>query len=87
MNDREQLRDQVRILEGIHRALTRWPEVSALAFESDSVGSLVEGLGALLGIDEEQASAVSEMQVRRVSRAERERIAQSLAELRAQLDS
>ncbi len=81
----DDLRDRIYILEAIDAALTRWPEVSAVAYACDSPDALVDGLRHLLGIDEVQATAVMDMQTRRVTRLERQRIADQLAEVRAEL--
>ena len=81
----DDLRDRIYILGALDAALTRWPEVSAVAYACDSSDALVDGLRDLLGIDEVQATAVMDMQTRRVTRLERQRIADQLAEETAAL--
>lgn len=81
----DNLRDQVHVLEGLAAALARWPEVSAIAFESDTPDTIVSDLVQLLDVDEVQAQAISDMQVRQLARLQRERIDNRLAETREQL--
>jgi DNA gyrase subunit A len=81
----DQLRDQAHIWEGIALAHERWLEVSTLAFDTDQPQSLVTGLIDLLNVDESQARAIAEMQIRRLGRLERELVQHRLAEIRQQL--
>jgi DNA gyrase subunit A len=75
----------LHIYEAIEMAQHRWPEVSALAFETETPDSLRHALIRLLGVDELQAAAISDMQVRRLSRREREVISDRVLKLRRQL--
>lgn len=85
LDDLQMLRDQMHIWEGIALAHERWPEVSVLAFNSDSADSFVAGLSELLKLDRLQALAIADMQVRRFGRLEREVVQRRLAEIRKQL--
>lgn len=80
------LRERVEILAGLHNALERWPEVAALAFASASPKSLKAELSDLLGIGEVPAQAVLDMQFRRVSKVERDRMRAEFKESQADLD-
>jgi DNA gyrase/topoisomerase IV subunit A len=75
----------LHIYQAIHAALSRWPEVADLAFQTESPDSFRESLMQLLDVDEVQANAVSDMQVRRAGRLERAAVARRLAELRAEV--
>ena len=81
----DHLRDRIHVDEAIDSALSRWPEVSVLAFESTSPSELVDALRSLLGFDEVQATAVMDMQLRRVTSLERRNISDRLADARASL--
>jgi hypothetical protein len=81
----QNVREQLHIMEAIHQALERWPEVSAAAYDSTSPNDLRNVLIELIGLDEIQANAVMEMQIRRITRLERERIASRVSELRQEL--
>ncbi len=83
--DVSRLRAQVEILDALHRALERWPEIAALSFEIDSADDLAAAIAELLEIDATRADAVLSLQVRRAPRAERERIGADLEILRTEL--
>jgi DNA gyrase subunit A len=80
-----ELRARLHIYGAIDLALRRWPEVAHVSFEAESTDSLVEDLKDLLAIDDVQASAICDVQVRRTGRLERARIAQEVATLRTDL--
>ncbi len=82
---RERLEERARILRGLDAALSVWPEVSVIAFEAETVDDLREALQARFDLDEVQANAVLEAQVRRVTVREREKIADELRRLEADL--
>ena len=83
----DDLREMIHIYAGLNVALDRWPEVSTAGFESTSTRSFTDKLCDLLGIDHVQATAVLEMQLRRVTRLERSGVARQLADLKAELTS
>lgn len=80
-----QATESLHILQAIDNSLERWPEVSALAWEADSSEEFVIHLRALLGLDETQATAVRDLQLRRIPREERARIRVRVDELKAEL--
>lgn len=85
-NQADELREMIHIYAGLSAALARWPDVAALAVESESPVVFAQDLCDLLDIDQLQAVAVSEMQIQRVTRRDRDRVAQQLADLEAQLN-
>ena len=76
------VKDRLDLLQALHDALLRWPEVSALGFASNSTDDFLSGLQELMGINDTQARAVSDMQVRRLPSLERKKIADELAQLK-----
>ena len=83
--DLTRTRERLHVLRGVHAALERWPEVSAVMFEADDVCDAFDRVRALLGLDDMQTRAVSDLQVRRVSRLERERLAREIVDLELDL--
>ena len=79
------LTERLHIMRAIEDSLARWPEVSALAWEADSADEFVVRLGAVLGLDEIQATAVSELQLRRLPQEQRARIRAEVDDLEAEL--
>jgi DNA gyrase subunit A len=71
---------RAHIYRGLVIALDRLDEVIALIRRSPSTDDAREGLKALLGIDELQANAILDMQLRRLAALERQRIIDQLAE-------
>jgi DNA gyrase/topoisomerase IV subunit A len=81
----DDLRERVDIFRALSAAIDRWPEVARLAFAAASPRLLVEQLCELLGIGEAGATAITEMQIVRLSEAQREKIRSQLAEQEAEL--
>ena len=77
--------ERAHILRGYGRALDRLDDVIALIRASDSADAAREGLMALLEIDEIQALAILDMQLRRLAALERQRILDELAEREAEI--
>lgn len=73
--------DQAHILRGLVKALDALDEVIALIRASETVDIAREGLKKLLDIDDLQANAILEMQLRRLAALERQKIIDELAEL------
>jgi len=73
------------VYRGLVKALDMLDEVIALIRRSPDVNEARTGLMALLEIDEEQADAILEMQLRRLAALERQRILDRLAELEAEI--
>src|ERR671910_1433852 len=72
---------QAHILRGLVKALDALDEVIALIRRSPTVEEARDGLIELLEIDEVQAKAILEMQLRRLAALERQKIMDRLAEL------
>ena len=72
---------QAHIYRGFVKALDALDEVIALIRSSPSADEARTGLMALLDIDEEQARAILNLQLRRLAALERQRIIDELAEL------
>ena len=77
--------EQAHILRGLLKALDALDEVIALIRRSPSVEEAREGLKALLGIDDDQAKAILDMQLRRLAALEREKIRSEAARLEAEI--
>ncbi len=78
--------DQIHILRGYLKALDALDEVIALIRASDTVEIAREGLMALLEIDEIQARAILDMQLRRLAALERQKIIEEHDKLQADID-
>ncbi len=73
--------EQAHVYRGLVKALDMLDEVIALIRRSPDADEARSGLIALLEIDELQANAILEMQLRRLAALERQRIMDRLAEL------
>ncbi|WP_431043287.1 DNA gyrase subunit A [Streptomyces sp. P1-3] len=78
--------ERAHILRGLLKALDAIDEVIALIRRSDTVEVAREGLMGLLTIDEIQANAILEMQLRRLAALERQKIIQEHDELQAKIN-
>ena len=77
--------ERAHILRGLGKALDRLDDVIALIRRSDSAEAARSGLMELLEIDEVQALAILDMQLRRLAALERQRILDELAEREAEI--
>ncbi len=77
--------EQAHIYRGLVKALDMLDEVISLIRRSPDVDEARGGLMALLEIDELQANAILEMQLRRLAALERQKIMDRLAELEAEI--
>ncbi|MCC4320152.1 DNA gyrase subunit A [Streptomyces malaysiensis] len=77
--------ERAHILRGLLKALDAIDEVIALIRRSDTVDTARGGLMGLLEIDEIQANAILEMQLRRLAALERQKIIQEHDELQAKI--
>jgi len=77
--------ERAHILRGYGKALERLDDVIALIRRSESADAAREGLIALLDIDDVQALAILDMQLRRLAALERQRILDELAEREAEI--
>ncbi|MBL1118772.1 DNA gyrase subunit A [Streptomyces sp. 110] len=78
--------ERAHILRGLLKALDAIDEVIALIRRSDTVDTARGGLMGLLEIDEIQANAILEMQLRRLAALERQKIVQEHDELQAKIN-
>src|SRR5699024_6186692 len=77
--------DRIHILRGLIKALDALDEVIALIRASATVEAARTGLRELLGIDEIQANAILEMQLRRLAALERQKILDEFKALEAEI--
>ncbi len=73
------------ILRGYLRALDALDAVIALIRKSPTVDEAKEGLKKLLGVDDDQALAILNLQLRRLAALERQKIVEQAAELEAMI--
>ncbi|MGW8482680.1 DNA gyrase subunit A [Microbacterium sp. NPDC055903] len=76
---------RMHILRGYLKALDALDEVIALIRRSPSAEDAREGLKALLDIDDDQAQAILDMQLRRLAALERQKIIDEAAELEVRI--
>ncbi|MEI2732023.1 MAG: DNA gyrase subunit A [Dermatophilaceae bacterium] len=81
-----QAQERIHILRGLLKALDRLDEVIALIRRSPTVEVARDGLMALLEIDEIQARAILDMQLRRLAALERQKIIDDHDELQRRID-
>jgi DNA gyrase subunit A len=77
--------ERAHILRGLVKALDQLDEVIALIRRSANTDTARTGLMQLLDIDETQATAILDMQLRRLSALERQKIVDELAKLEAEI--
>ncbi|MEP9384207.1 DNA gyrase subunit A [Nocardioides sp. KR10-350] len=77
--------ERAHIFRGLAKALDMLDEVIALIRRSPEVDDARQGLIALLDIDEIQANAILDMQLRRLAALERQKIIDELAEIERQI--
>ncbi|WBB78304.1 intein-containing DNA gyrase subunit A [Micromonospora sp. WMMD882] len=77
--------ERAHILRGLAKALDHLDEVIALIRRSPTVEDARQGLIRLLEIDEIQATAILDMQLRRLAALERQRILDDLAKLEIEI--
>ena len=76
---------RAHVLRGLVKALDMLDEVIALIRRSPDVAEAREGLIALLDIDEVQATAILDMQLRQLAALQRQKIIDDLAEIEARI--
>ncbi|HIZ35999.1 MAG TPA: DNA gyrase subunit A [Candidatus Ruania gallistercoris] len=81
----KQAEDRIHILRGLIKALDALDEVIALIRRSPTVEEARQGLIELLEIDEIQANAILEMQLRRLAALERQKILDQFKALEAEI--
>lgn len=78
--------ERAHILRGLSKALDQLDEVIALIRRSPTVDEARTGLIELLEVDETQANAILEMQLRRLAALERQKIVDQLAEIEREIE-
>jgi len=78
--------ERAHVLRGLAKALDQLDEVIALIRRSPTVDEARTGLIELLEVDETQANAILEMQLRRLAALERQKIVDQLAEIEAEIE-
>ncbi|MEV0696395.1 DNA gyrase subunit A [Saccharopolyspora sp. NPDC050389] len=78
--------ERAHILRGLVKALDMLDEVIALIRRSPTVDDARTGLIELLDVDEIQANAILEMQLRRLAALERQKIVDQLAEIEREIE-
>ncbi len=76
---------RAHILRGLVKALDALDEVIALIRRSETVDIAREGLKSLLDIDDDQAQAILDMQLRRLAALERQKIIDQLAAIELEI--
>ncbi|MGP9488236.1 DNA gyrase subunit A [Glutamicibacter sp. 287] len=82
---KESLGRSLQLLQALAQAIDRRAEVFAAIEKTDSHAAAVASLGDLLQVDESGARDVLDMQVRRFTGEERQKLDEHLTVLRAQL--
>ena len=77
--------ERAHILRGLAKALDHLDEVIALIRRSPSADTARTGLMELLEVDEVQATAILDMQLRRLAALERQKILEELADIEARI--
>src|SRR3954470_15584286 len=77
--------ERAHILRGLVKALDQLDEVIALIRRSPDVAEAREGLIALLEIDEIQATAILDMQLRQLAALQRQKIIDDLAKIEVEI--
>ena len=83
--DERHTREELMILDALLRAMDRRDEVFQMIEDSENVDEARRGVGQLLGVGELGSRAVLDLQVSRLTRDQRQRLASRAAELRSQL--
>ena len=78
--------ERAHVLRGLVKALDQLDEVIALIRRSPTVDDARTGLIELLDVDEVQANAILEMQLRRLAALERQKIVDQLAEIEREIE-
>lgn len=86
MDDNERhTRDELVILDALLRAIDRRDEVFQMIEDSENEDEARRGVGQLLGVDELGSRVILDLQVRRLTRDQRQMLASRAAELRSQM--
>lgn len=80
-----QLQDREHVLMAIVHAVESWKEVLTIISDAADESAACRALAEALKLDEVQATAVLDVQFRRVSRAARERLIVELRQIRGEI--
>ena len=83
--DERRIRDHLMIVDALLRAVDRRDEVFQMIEDSEDMDEARRRVGQLLGVGELGSRAVLDMQVRRLTRDHRRRLASEAEELRSKL--
>ncbi|MCX6500246.1 MAG: DNA gyrase subunit A [Arthrobacter sp.] len=83
--DERRIRDELMILDALLRAMDRRDEVFQVIEDSEDEDEARRRVGQLLGVDDLGSRVVLDMQVRRLTRDQCQRLASRAAELRSKL--
>jgi DNA gyrase subunit A len=79
-------REREHVLVAVARAQAEWRDVLAVIEDAANAEAAKSALAKAMDLTPEQAMAVMDTQFRRVSKADRDRIANELDELRREID-
>jgi DNA gyrase subunit A len=80
------VREREHLLAGLERAQRSRHEVLNIIFDAEDSDAARTALMAAFGLDQQQAATVLDMQFRRMSRRERERISDELTLARTEIE-
>ncbi|WP_267784927.1 DNA gyrase subunit A [Paenarthrobacter ureafaciens] len=83
--DERQTREQLMVLKALVQAMDRRDEVFQVIEDSEDMDDATRRVGQLLGVGEVRSRAVLDMQARRFTRDQRQRIASDAEKLRSKL--
>lgn len=83
--DERRTRDQLMVVDAIVRAIDRRGEVFQVIEDSEDEDEATRRVGQLLGVDESGSRVVLALQLRRLTRGQRQAIASEAEELRSRL--
>ncbi|MBA4609281.1 hypothetical protein H1W00_12395 [Aeromicrobium sp. Marseille-Q0843] len=84
-DDVRRILERLHILQALHDALQRWREVTDVIHSSTSEKHARGRLREFMGFDDVQAQAVMDIQVRRATAEDRERIRRDLDRMKDEL--
>jgi len=83
--DERRIRDQLTVVDALVRAIDRRDEVFQVIEDSEDADEALRRVGRLLGVDKFGSRVVLDLQLRRLTRDQRQAIASEAEELRAKL--
>jgi DNA gyrase/topoisomerase IV subunit A len=83
--DEQRIRDQLMVVDALVRAIDRRDEVFQVIEDSEDEDEAIRRVGQLLGMDEFCSRIVLALQLRRLTRDQRQALASEAEELRSKL--